>query len=137
LTPRSEGGPHGPKSRTTGRPARERDELSPKTKSFHQLAEKMDADPERRARVDEHKRAMLAELRQSLDLTQTELAESLDVSQRGVSHIESESNPRLGTLAGYVSALGGQLELRAVFEDRTVELTSPKGRKPRRQASRG
>jgi len=111
--------------------------MSPKSKSFRQLAEKIDADPVRRARVDEHKEAMLAELRQSLDLTQTQLAEVLQVSQRGVSHIESEGNLRLATLAGYVNALGGHLELRAVFEDRTVELTFPDGRKRRRGASQG
>jgi DNA-binding XRE family transcriptional regulator len=100
-------------------------DTKPKTKPFRQLADKIDADPARRARVDEHKRVMLAELRQSLDLTQTELAETLDVSQRGVSHVEHEANPRLGTLADYVDALGGRLELRAVFDDRTVELTLP------------
>lgn len=97
----------------------------PKTKPFHRLADQINQDPVRRARVDEQKRAMLAELRQELDLTQTQLAEALEVSQRGVSHIEHEANPRLATLAGYVSALGGHLELRAVFDDRTVELTLP------------
>lgn len=97
----------------------------PKAKSFRQLADPIDNDPERRARVEEHKRAMLAELRQSLDLTQTQLAETLELSQRGISHIESEPNPRLATLEGYVRALGGQLELRAVFEDRTVEISLP------------
>jgi DNA-binding XRE family transcriptional regulator len=100
-------------------------DTKPKTKPFRQLADKINANPARRARVDEHKRVMLAELRQSLDLTQTELAETLDVSQRGVSHVEHEANPRLGTLADYVDALGGRLELRAVFDDRTVELTLP------------
>lgn len=100
----------------------------PKTKPFRPLADKIDADPERRARVEEHKRVMLAELRQSLDLTQTELAELLHVSQRGVSHVEHEANPRLGTLAEYVNALGGRLELRAVFDDQTVELSLPAGK---------
>jgi DNA-binding XRE family transcriptional regulator len=97
----------------------------PKTKPFRRLAEKIDADPARRAGVDEHKRVMLAELRQSLDLTQTELAETLQVTQRGVSHVEHEANPRLTTLSDYVNALGGRLELRAVFDDRTVELSLP------------
>lgn len=107
-----------------------------KTKPFRRLAEKVDADPPRRARVDEHKRVMLAELRRSLDLTQTELAERLEVAQRGVSHVEHESNPRLATLADYVSALGGRLEVRAVFDDRAVELTLPGERSGRRAASR-
>lgn len=101
--------------------------MSPKTKPFHQLAAPIDANPERRSRVEEHKRAMLGELRRSLDLTQTQLAETLELSQRGVSHIESEPNPRLGTLDSYVRALGGHLELRAVFEDHTVELALPAG----------
>lgn len=43
-------------------------------------------------------------------------------SQRAISHIEHEPNPRLATLGGYVIALGGRLEVRAVFEDRAVEL---------------
>src|ERR1700730_6121904 len=97
--------------------------MSPNSKSFRQLAEKIDADPVRRARVDEHKQAMLAELRQSLDLTQTQLAETLQVTQRGVPHIESEGNPRLATLAGYVNALGGHPELRGAFADRTGAVT--------------
>ncbi len=106
-----------------------------KTKPFRRLAENINSDPARRARVDEHKRVMLAELRRSLDLTQTELGETLEVSQRGVSHVEHESNPRLATLADYVSALGGRLEVRAVFEDRAVELTLPAERAAKRAAS--
>lgn len=99
----------------------------PKTKPFRQLAEKSNTDPARRARVDDHKRAMLADLRQEFGgLTQVQLAETLGRSQRGISHIETEPNPRLATLAGYVQALGGHLELHAVFEDRTVELELPR-----------
>lgn len=95
------------------------------SRSFRPLAEAIDKDPVRRARVDEHRAAMLAELRQELDVTQVQLAEKMDVSQRSVSHVEHEPNPRLATLNGYVTALGGRLELRAVFDDRTVELTLP------------
>jgi DNA-binding XRE family transcriptional regulator len=100
----------------------------PKTKPFRQLVEKSNADPARRARIDEYKRAMLADLRQEFELTQTQLAETLELSQRGISHIETEPNPRLATLDGYVRALGGHLELRAVFEDRTVELALPQSK---------
>lgn len=97
----------------------------PKTKPFSQLTENLNADPARRARVEEHKRVMLSELRRSLKLTQTDLASQLHVSQRGVSHIENEPNPRLSTLADYVVALGGHLELRAVFDEEAVELVLP------------
>jgi hypothetical protein len=36
--------------------------------------------------------------------------------------LEHEPNPRIGTLASYVEALGGRLELRAIFKDRSVAL---------------
>lgn len=61
-------------------------------------------------------------MRQDVGLTQVQLAEKLAASQRAVSHVEHEPNPRVGTLAGYVEALGGRLELRAVFKDRSVAL---------------
>jgi DNA-binding XRE family transcriptional regulator len=95
------------------------------SRSFGPLADVIDKDPVRRARVEEHKAAMLAEVRQQLDITQVQLAEKMAVSQRSVSHVEHEPNPRLATLNGYVNALGGRLELRAVFDDRTVRLTLP------------
>jgi DNA-binding XRE family transcriptional regulator len=64
----------------------------------------------------------LGALRRDVGLTQVGLAEKLSASQRTVSHVEHEPNPRVGTLAGYVEALGGRLELRAVFKDRSVAL---------------
>jgi DNA-binding XRE family transcriptional regulator len=64
----------------------------------------------------------LAELRQHLGLTQVQLAERLTASQRAVSHVEHEPTPRVATIAAYVQALGGRLELRAVFADRAVAL---------------
>jgi transcriptional regulator with XRE-family HTH domain len=66
--------------------------------------------------------ATLGALRQEVGLTQVQLAEKLAASQRAVSHVEHEPNPRVGTLAAYVEALGGRLELRAVFKDRSVAL---------------
>ncbi len=62
----------------------------------------------------------LAELRARRGLSQASIAEALDVSQPNVSRIESEHDPYLSTLARYVAALGGHLELRAVFDDETV-----------------
>jgi predicted transcriptional regulator len=64
----------------------------------------------------------LSELRRELDLTQVQLAEQMDVSQRAISHLEHEPNPRVGTLSSYVHGLGGRLELRAVFTDRTISV---------------
>lgn len=92
-------------------------------KSFDRLRRQVDADPDRRTRVDDHKKAMLADVRRELDLTQAVIAERLEVTQANVSQIErGEADVRLSTLNRYVEALGGRLEVRAAFPERTVEL---------------
>ena len=53
---------------------------------------------------------------------QTVLADALDVSQPNVSRIEAQDDVYLSTLARYVAALGGDLEVRAVFGDESVPL---------------
>jgi transcriptional regulator with XRE-family HTH domain len=65
----------------------------------------------------------LSELRRERGLTQAELAEALSVSQPAISKLEaaasrgsvSGSDMLLSTLAGYIEALGGRLELHAIF----------------------
>jgi transcriptional regulator with XRE-family HTH domain len=92
-------------------------------KGFDRLRRDIDADPARRARVEEHKAAMLSDLRREFDLTQAAVAERLEVTQANVSQIErGETDVRLSTLCRYVGALGGRLEVRATFPERTVEL---------------
>jgi DNA-binding XRE family transcriptional regulator len=98
---------------------------------FKELRASIDADPVRRARVDDAKHAMrealaLSELRASRDVTQQVLAEALDVTQPNVSRIEHEDDVFLSTLRSYVEALGGRLEVRAVFDDLTVDLEVPR-----------
>ena len=93
------------------------------TKSFDKLRRQIDADPDRRARVEDHKTVMLAELRRELDLTQAVIAERLEVTQENVSQIErGEADVRLSTLSRYVEALGGTLRIAAVFGDEEVEI---------------
>jgi transcriptional regulator with XRE-family HTH domain len=94
-------------------------------KKFRDLAAAIDNDPIRRAKVDEEKRALhivlaLAELRNARGATQGEVARRLDVSQANISRIEHEENIFLSTLRDYIDALGGRLELRAVFPDGAV-----------------
>ena len=96
---------------------------------FLDLAAAAKADPVRRERIEQFTRAMedavaLAELRQSSNVTQREMAESLEVSQANISRIEHEEDLYLSTLRGYVEALGGRLEINAVFPDRTVALVA-------------
>jgi transcriptional regulator with XRE-family HTH domain len=93
-------------------------------KGFDELRKQIDANPARRVKVDEHKTAMLSELRRKLDLTQAIVADRLDVTQENVSQIErGEADVRLSTLSRYVEALGGHLEVRAAFPGETVALS--------------
>lgn len=63
----------------------------------------------------------LGELRRSREVTQVQLARRLAVSQATVSKFE-KSNPAVSTVRRYVEALGGQLEITAVFGDDRVLL---------------
>ena len=96
-------------------------------KSFNTIRDKVKADPARAARIAERKRAMelalaLADAREAADVSQRELADRLDVSQANVSRIENQKDIHLSTLASYVGALGGRLEVEAVFKDQRVSL---------------
>lgn len=91
-------------------------------RSFKELSGPIDADPVRRARVEELSRAYdalisLHELREALEVTQTQLAGKMNVSQPNISKIEGAADLKLSTLAGYLAALGGHLEIRAIFPD--------------------
>lgn len=82
------------------------------------------ADP---AKVAEHKRAMerdltLAELRKARELTQAQLALALETTQSAVSQLERRTDLYVGTLRSYVEALGGRLEIVAVFPDSTLSI---------------
>jgi DNA-binding XRE family transcriptional regulator len=99
-------------------------------RSFKELRSKVVADPERRARVKEIGRAYdalleLTTLRESQGVTQEQLAGALGVSQPNVSKIERKTDVQLSTLCGYVEALGGHVEINAVFPGQTVGLAIP------------
>ncbi len=66
----------------------------------------------------------LVELRERLDATQTELAAVMGTTQANVSRIEHASNVYVSTLADYIGALGGQLEINAVFDDGVIPLAA-------------
>jgi len=67
--------------------------------------------------------ARLAQARKEQGYTQVDFAELLGTSQGNVSKIENQDDLLLSTLRRYVVALGGRLELHAVFEDDRVELS--------------
>lgn len=66
----------------------------------------------------------LAEVRQQHGLTQTDVADSLQISQAAVSKIERGELARseLSTIRRYVEALGGKLEIIADFGDERLVL---------------
>jgi predicted transcriptional regulator len=70
----------------------------------------------------EIEQATLAELRQGLAVTQVDLAAAAEMTQSELSRLESRSDHRISTLRRYVEALGGKLEITAVFRKRRVRL---------------
>jgi|SRR5205807_5562882 len=96
-------------------------------RNFNELRQKVRKDPRRRRLVEAEVRALLAgealaQLRERRGASQAEVASELDVTQPNVSRIEHEEDVYLSTLRGYVEALGGKLELTAVFADGKVAL---------------
>jgi transcriptional regulator len=85
--------------------------------------------PDARKRVDEIKRTMqleiaLVELREARGASQSQIAAALGTSRPNIGRIEKETDVRLSTLERYVEALGGKLEIHAVFDDADIKLTS-------------
>ncbi len=83
-------------------------------RKFTELESKMR--PEARARAKARAREMmaemlLAEIRQSVGMTQEELAAALGIKQPTLSRIESQPDMQISTLQRLVHALGGQLEV--------------------------
>ena len=103
-----------------------------RTRPFAELAAEARADPVRRERIATYKRAMLdalalADLRAQRGVTQQDVAGKLGVTQANISRIEHEEDLYLSTLRSYVAALGGELEVNAVFADGKVVLVPAEG----------
>lgn len=81
----------------------------------------------RRERIDARKEILLkemelAELRRAFSLTQSTLAETLGIGQAEISKIENRTDMFVGTLRRFIKAMGGDLEIRAVFPDRAITI---------------
>jgi DNA-binding transcriptional regulator YiaG len=94
-------------------------------RKFNELSEPIKADPARAARIaNERSEAIaeivdytLGELRRARKITQDELARLMATTQPNVSRIERGGEMELSTLRSYIEALGGRLEIAAVFDD--------------------
>jgi DNA-binding Xre family transcriptional regulator len=103
------------------------------TRNFRQLIEAMP--PARRQKIEKRFEESLAampldELRKARELTQLQLAEIMGLQESEISKVEHRSDVSVSALAEYIEALGGRLEIRAVFPDRQV-LIGHSGEVPR------
>ena len=94
-------------------------------RNFNDLLARMS--PEARAEVERRVQQSLAEmpleeLRNAREMTQTQLAEVLQVSQGAISKVERRTDMYISTLRSYIRAIGGDLHIQAVFPDGTVEI---------------
>lgn len=87
------------------------------------MAQQSEESQERIAAKVENMRRVIAlnQLREELNMSQTELAAAMGVKQPTVAKIEQPGNdPRLSTLKRYVAALGGEL---------SIDVTLPNGKR--------
>jgi transcriptional regulator with XRE-family HTH domain len=102
------------------------------TRNYRELQAELEARPDHpalaaaaRAQLEAQDAAYLhrlAELRRARDMTQVALAEKLRMAQPSVSRLERQADLYVSTLRRYVEALGGRLEISAVFPDLDYEL---------------
>jgi len=103
-------------------------------RSWNEISAKLETNPERRSRIEQGEQAIevgltISQLRETRHATQGYVAERMNVTQSNVSHFERNPNIFLRSLASYVEALGGRLEIRAVFPDQVVTLAVPGAQK--------
>ncbi|HEX4004823.1 MAG TPA: XRE family transcriptional regulator [Acidobacteriaceae bacterium] len=80
---------------------------------------------ERRAQIARHaqeevRRLALNQLRETRNLTQTNVAQALNVNQGAVSKMENRKDMYVSTLRSYLKAMGAQLQIKAIFPDGEV-----------------
>ena len=61
-------------------------------------------------------------LRAARQMTQVNLAQVLGVNQSAVSKLEKRTDMYLSTLRSYIEAMGGELEIQAVFPEGSVRI---------------
>ncbi|HEX8431441.1 MAG TPA: XRE family transcriptional regulator [Longimicrobium sp.] len=76
-----------------------------------------------RLRTSAAKELSLGAVRESRRLSQVEVARRMEINQGALSRMEHRRDMLVGTLRSAIEAMGGQLELRAEFEDGTFRIT--------------
>ncbi len=94
-------------------------------RKFAELVERMPAEARGRAEAKARKlisEYALGELREARSMTQARLAEILGKDQSVISRIEKRTDMYVSTLAEFIRAMGGELEIRAVFPEGSVKI---------------
>jgi hypothetical protein len=96
-----------------------------KTKPFSELRKRMT--PERRAKNKTRAQLMLlhltlAELQESLGVTQDDMSKDLEIVQSALSQLDSQDDIQVSILSSYIKALGGSLKLVADFPNEEIVL---------------
>jgi transcriptional regulator with XRE-family HTH domain len=76
----------------------------------------------RKSVKDAAKVMTLYQLREARKLTQVNLARVLKVNQGSVSKMEKRADMYVSTLRSFIQAMGGQLQIKAVFAEGEVEI---------------
>lgn len=106
---------HTPWQEIKERAAAERAKDPEKQREYEQLYQEL-------KREDDRMMA-LGDLRRARHLTQQELAELVGMSQPVISRLERQADLYLSTLRSYIEAMGGHLELAAVFPNARIPFT--------------
>ncbi len=64
----------------------------------------------------------LYQLREARSLTQVSLAKVLEVNQGAVSRMEKRADMYVSTLRNFIQAMGGRLQVKAIFPEGEVEI---------------
>lgn len=93
------------------------------SKPFNDLISRMPA--ERQKRIKQKAKMLknqmaLAELRKALELTQGQLAKTMNMNQAAVSKFEHQSDLYISTLRKILAAMGAELKIVAQFPDADV-----------------
>ena len=104
--------------------------MTPKDTQLYSLKDYVeDLGPEMQSRIEEAAQRWqvafrIADMRDTLKQTQGDVAKVLGISQPAVSKLERQPDMKLSTMASYVEALGGHLEISARFGDTEFHLIS-------------
>ena len=95
------------------------------TKSLNEIKKKVS--PEILKAAEEKTKQLLTELplqelRHARELSQEQIAGTLHVNQAAISKLERRTDMYISTLRNFIRAMGGDLEIRAIFPEGIVKI---------------